>query len=53
MTWEREVRMVARRSIRPGTEAESSPAAGLRSEDQTKPAQLTIDAEAESGWTEP
>ncbi len=51
MTWEREVRMLTRGSIRPDTEAESSPAAGLRSEDQTAPAQLTIDAE--SGWPEP
>ena len=64
MSWECELRMLTRGSIRPDTEAESSPAAGLRSEDQTAPAQLTIDAEADpaepfravdggSGWPEP
>ena len=64
MTWKREVRMATRGPIRPDTEAESSPAAGLRSEDQTAPAQLTVDAEADpaaeiqavdggSGWPEP
>ena len=53
MSWECELRMLTRGSIRPNTEAESSPAAGLRSEDQTALAQLTIDAEAESGWPEP
>ena len=53
MSWECELRMATRGSIRPDTEAKPSPAAGLRSEDQTAPAQLTIDAEAESGWPEP